>query len=626
MASLNDSSTPFSRQTALSDGETFQAKYGKRTPAPLENTGEAAIAGWEHRIRALEEGRVPLDQLRHDDIDMLIETSTRVSAQNREDIGKQILQGSTMADRVSRAVQTAIRTPATTTRDLEADRVALHSAIDRQRQIGADFRENTGLGLAKLRGPTANLIDGADRIAATVDVSTAAMVQSEARFAPGIRLFSRLVSGPKVPNLRAAVEDAVLAVSKEQLKGDSWIFGSKEDRIEAVMLAASKLADEHISPVERAVLSQTLFLAIAAEAVPSAAGLQMMLDMMPFVGQYRAVQRADKSANAARKAFAAGDIGEGALQSAMVAFEVLGAIGGGVTPVVATGSRTFRSTVSREASVGLRRGREFLDARRVGGREAAQLRAQEFARRAVGEQLEGIDRQAYSDFLTRMAPGREGKLRYVVTQAIGDAGELFFEPILQRWRPGTLSEARAKKMEMLAEKTGRDDLLEKAKEMRESLKISRDGRNARLDAKIGDVMLIKDPDGVKFIHAEVDKNGKPFGIDVKTGKIDWEQLQVYKHNANPEISTGEPPSITGIAFLHVYGNEWRTVLRKTLRVHVNNYAKNNNISNQERDKIYSEILNIFEVADIKQWATYFGVENYLAAELRAVMGQISNEE
>ena len=619
MASLKDSPTPVRPLTALDGGQSFQTKY--MTSLPERNPNPLLF----DRIAS---GSLPLDRYRQEDVDLFLTGVTSKNLHEREQLVTRYLGGDEKDlgwDKVGNyslrsELGLVVDSEASSAPNTEGREERLNRVYEKQQDLyerGSVYRAVTGLGYGFAPDATVNLFNDADRIVATIDPKMASVLVSESRFLPSVRLFARLASGAEVPDLRAAIEEAIAEVSKNNLQGDSWIFGSKEERVDAIMIGASKLRDGNLSAVERSILYQTLLFALAAEATPRATGLQMMMDMIPVIGQYRSVQRAGRSAKAAKEAFESGDIMEGAVQSGLVVLELFGAIGGSVTPAAAAASGTFRATVSRGVRVGKERGRELINAARIGRTDAAQLRVQEMARRAEGKQLEGIDRVSYNKFLTEMAPGEETKLKDMIVKAIGDAGEIFFEPILRRWSPEAISEASIKKLELYARREGNKELLKEATELRKLLEISRNGKNARADALVRDVFIVYGPDGVKFVRRELDEGGKPIVVDVKTGEVRKKQIGIYEYNANREITHGDSPTIDGHVIININGDEWRTVLRESLGRGISNYAIKNNLSKEMERKIYKGALEIYEVADLEKWMRYFGLEQYLTAELRA---------
>lgn len=610
-------------KTVLSEGESFATKYVRRPPPPLEAIDAEAAAS---RMQAFAAGKIPLDQQTEEDLRVLIDHTTPENKEERLGVARHVYGVGAFGRMVEREIVAAALSSAHPSRpklhkDVDALLAPRNVIADRAEQ-GRAFRDVTGFGIAHLRHGLVNLLDDDNQVAVTLSADIAGNLAGDPRFSPALKLIAAAHRGERPADARASAAAAVRAAKggeREQAVGDSLIFKSDEERVDLAEQGLALLAEPDLAPEARQIAVLGLITALAPEATPAKRSLRLLMDMAPGFGNVRAFEAMLESGEAAFAAFERGDYAEGGAETVATFFNALGAVAGIGTPVAAAASRSVRQTLKRSLRRGVERGAERRAARSVGKADAARRRTETMTNRPVGRQLEPEEWKAYRDVVKDLPPKVQRSVITRLHQAIGDAGELFFEPILQRWKPKSLSSAQL--MRRRAREIARGELKpsKAARKHAATLRKSRNGHTVEADALVDDVVIIREGNSIYIIDSKNGPKLKPTEIEIKTGKTRTKQNSAYIENSKPTLAVESPnQTLNDYIYVHINQDEWKSHLQKSLKFRLKSLTRDLDLTDYEVRALNRKILKIFEVADFEEWTRIFLTELAAGSIVRQV--------
>lgn len=667
------------KRGVLGHGVSFHAKYGKPAEEQVRRERSKAAAEEEGEVRTpyqrFAAGELAFDRVPAGFTGNLLRSVDRATLSDSRNVARRLLGRGLerrdptsdpafrglFSDRQGRRALAALEeaadarefgyTPAGANQIV--GRRQLDEALQARARAGSAYRRKTGFGVGPEVDGRVALFDDDDRLLAKIPQATARMLADDARFGPALKAFGAGVSKATIEDASALLAPAIEAASSGALVTDSLVF---EDNAERLRIAEGNLRTLRSArdPEAKRFARQTLFTTLFAEALPHKQSLQFLLDILPGTGNLNAAEAAWGSFNAAVAAYEAGDAGEASAQTAATLLNLLGAVGGVGGSALAT--RAGRNAVGRSARNAKARIHEAARAHKLAGeygdrgrpsgpqpktwseiqefarQDAAMKRAEEWINRPAGKQLLDDEKRRLKRILDQYDPGIHGSLRDLVTKSIGDAGEFAFEPVLQRWHPGSLSEVRLKQVKKALGPNPSQSDLNAFNRMKDALKTEYFGSVLHHDAIVKDALVIRNGDRVELVN----RSGANVGIDAKTGRSSADQKlrrKVHRGDAHPSVLNAQRgqaqlrtvdnlPSapLQGAEELHVVMDEWAPHFRKAFKARVSNATADpkNSISPEILEQYMAEVFRAMEIPEFRELLRDALLEYLAVATLRAL--------
>lgn len=404
---------------------------------------------FRERLRRIEDGVMALDELEPVDAGILVSGATMLNRQQSHNYVKRIFEHSPIARSIVREIDNVASINTDGYEDYRTKRRFFdkpYAYISDLRAQGAALRKATGFGVSLPKNHSVNLLDQSGRIVVTLPRGTAAALAVDARFQPGLQLLQQAHRGEAPADLAAVVNAAVEAAGEGRKIGDAWLFKSDEDRAAAIQSAFTAIQQKKPGDPGRQQAFQVLALSLLAEALPHKQAHQLLMDMVPGLGNARAAEDARRSGEAAIEAFERGDEMAGLAHLAETTLNVFGAVLGPITFGTAASSKTVRATVQRNLNDLKTRYAELRTAIKTNREHAAVKRTETYVRRTIGKQFDVETSKARDRYLSAFPKQLAGKVKHQLMLAIGDAGEFYFEPIFQRIHPKMMSQAQVTRL------------------------------------------------------------------------------------------------------------------------------------------------------------------------------------
>lgn len=577
-------------------------------------------AGFKKRMQQLHEGTLPAHKVKIVDARIIAMGATRLNKNQSTNYAKRYMQGAPGQQSLVREINNAATLNQDGYDDHEPNEGALdkaYSHIAKLQREGAIFHAATGLGIGLPIDDHVNLIDDDGHVIVNLPEKTARALAKDPKLQPGFQLFQMAYRGETPPDINAAANAALDVVGQDRKFGDAWLFKSREDRLDSIRDAFAALRTPNIGDKARRLASQSLAMALLAEALPHKQAHQMLMDMIPLLGNYRAAEDAMRSGKAALEALERGDEAEAAALMGETFMHVIGALGGVATSAAAASSKSVKATVTRKVEAHKNRKAEKTDPEAKDAADGARRRAEGMANRSVGRQLTGEEWAKFDQITSGLPSDVVNSIRSRLYGTIGAAGEDFFEEILRRWKPRAVSEAKIREIQRSVVARLFGDPSAKVQQISEALDRVRNGKRVRADVILDDVVIEWDNGRIIFKDIETGSNLLEVGIDIKTGKLNESQDLAYRENSRSEKKfRDEPQTLEDYAYIHVRPEEWRLYIARTIKEKFRTLSKKKGMSREDVAQIEAQILDMLDVADFQKWTNRLIAEFLIVGVLR----------